>query len=382
MIPDLAPQSGGPVTAVLGMTQALAKAGAEIRLLATDHATPRILSKDGVRVHLFPCRFCPWRWSPELSKVILDQIRWADLVHLHTLWSYPTWVAARVCWRLKRPYILRPAGMLDAWSMGQRVWRKQLYLTFLERPTIQGARAIHWTSEVERAGSQFSDHLPPSFVLPLGLAPRSYENLPDRACFFDRFPSLKDKVIILFLGRLHHKKQPDVVIRAFHALHREFPKAVLVFAGDGNPSCVETLRNLVLRLRLETKVQFLGFLPESVVREAVVAGTLFVLPSLQENFGLATAEAMAAGCPVIVSPQVALAREVQQVQAGLVIDGSSEAMAYALRELLKDEARRTDMGSNGRRFILGHLTWDRISRQILQIYEDILSGSQASGAWR
>jgi len=91
---------------------------------------------------------------------------------------------------------------------------------------------------------------------------------------------------------------------------------------------------------------------------------------------------MAAGCPVVVSPQVALAPEIEKYEAGVVVEVGEEELRNALRQLLQDEARRHAMGRNGRQLVLDQFTWDRVALQMLEVYEDILRGTRTSSAWK
>ena len=113
-----------------------------------------------------------------------------------------------------------------------------------------------------------------------------------------------------------------------------------------------------------------------------MAATLFVLPSLDENFGLAVAEAMAAGCPVVISRQVALSKEIEKYSAGIVIEAEVDGVSRAFRRLLEDSALRQSMGRNGREFVLKKLTWDKIAEQMVGVYQDILQGTRTNAAWR
>jgi glycosyltransferase involved in cell wall biosynthesis len=188
--------------------------------------------------------------------------------------------------------------------------------------------------------------------------------------------------MILFLGRLHPKKQPEVVIRAFHAIHREFPEASLVLAGTGEQGYSNLLQKLVSQLGLESQVFFLGMLKGREVQEAYMAAALFALPSLGENFGIAVAEAMAAGCPVVVSHQVALSKEVEEYSGGIVAEADVDGVSKAFRRLLEGSALRQSMGRNGREFVLKKLTWDKIAEQMVEVYQDILQGTRTNTAWR
>ena len=105
--------------------------------------------------------------------------------------------------------------------------------------------------------------------------------------------------------------------------------------------------------------------------DALAAAALFALPSLQENFGMAVAEALAAGCPVVVSPQVGLAEAVRAHDAGLVVEPTADALAEAMVALLSDATRRSALGENGRR--LAHtLSWASLAPRLIGTYEELL----------
>jgi glycosyltransferase involved in cell wall biosynthesis len=272
--------------------------------------------------------------------------------------------------------------MLATWSLNYKPWKKRLYLTFLERRTLLKAHALHWTSDEEHWTMGVTNVPTPGFVLPLGLAPVADQEFLSSRKFFERMSWFKGRKLILFLGRLHPKKQPDVVIRAFHSIHRDFPGTALVVAGAGNSGYVDQLQKCVRELGLEPDVSFVGMLKGREVQEALAAATLFVLPSLDENFGLAVGEAMAAGCPVVVSRQVALSKEIQEHSAGIVTEGAVDGVSRALRRLLQDEALRQTMGRNGRELVMRKFTWEQTAPQLVDVYEDILRGTRTSSAWR
>jgi glycosyltransferase involved in cell wall biosynthesis len=372
VLPDLDPRAGGPVTAGLGMARALAEAGVTVRLAATDHGLvdppPGALD-----IRLFPCRFCAWRWAPEFQRWLAREAGWADLVHIHTVWTHPTRAAARASVRAGVPYVLRPAGMLERWSMTQGGWKKRAYAAAVENKTIRQARALHWTSEEERRRSAPFSELAPSIVVPHGVFVPEPADLPPPDALARRFPALQGTRLLLFLGRLHPKKQPDVAIRALAGVRAEFPEAVLALAGPGQAAYVESLRDLARRLGLERSVHFLGLLPGTLVQEALAAAACLVLPSRQENFGIAVAEAMAAGCPVVVSPEVALAGVVSAAGAGWVAPATPEAFSEALRRLLGDEEGRRAAGARARQVVMERYTWPSVARQLVSAYEGLLA---------
>ena len=131
VIPDLSRASGGPVTALYGMTQAQTKLGHHVAIASTDTGYEPDNTAKGAELSLFPSEFLRWRWSNRLARALPSLIGKADMVHLHMVWDYPVLAAASLCQRAGKPYVLRPCGMLDAWSLSQRAWKKKLYLYFM-----------------------------------------------------------------------------------------------------------------------------------------------------------------------------------------------------------------------------------------------------------
>jgi glycosyltransferase involved in cell wall biosynthesis len=382
VIPDLAPETGGPVTAVLGLAEAQAAIGHEVCIASSDYGMDSTPSLNGVEFKLFPCRYDTWRWVPELGRYLEKSIRNYDVVTIESLWQYTTFTAGRVCRAAGIPYVISPNGMLDAWSLSQKAWKKRPYMALVERPTLLGANAIHLTSEGELNHSHLNKWQVPKIVIPLGLPKSKYLDLPNEGDFFKRYPELSGKQIVLFLGRLHYKKQPDIVIRAFHQACQHRPDTQLVLAGAGEQSYLERLHEVVKSLGIGERVLFTGILKGEAVKEAYRAASIFILPSWQENFGLSMVEAMAAECPVIVSDYMDLAPDILQAGAGLVVSPETNETAEAIAQLLSADDMRRAMGRRGRQLVLEKFTWERCARDFNDVFDDILSGRNQSCAWR
>ncbi|HLC20813.1 MAG TPA: glycosyltransferase [Candidatus Methylomirabilis sp.] len=382
VVPDLSPSTGGPVATVLGLAESLASTTQRVSIAATDFGIEAPPEVDGVDVRLFRCRLRSRRWSPGLWEFLKSEVSRYDLVSIHTLWQYPTCAAGMACRRAQVPYVVAPQGMLDRWSVSQKAWRKTLYLLAVEGRTLRRAAALHASSEGERIKSGLERWNRSVSVIPWGVSRAAYTDLPDRSRFADRFPALRDKQFVLFLGRLHPKKQPDVALRAFHKVCAKEKNTFLVLAGPGQAEYVSTLRKSACDLGIEDRVVFTGLLRGRAVQEAYRAASLFVLPSWQENFGNAVVEAMAAGCPVVVSDRIDLAPDIERANAGVVAPPSVDATAEAVARLLGDEALRVSLGHNGRRLVLERFTWEGVAPKVLAAYQDVVSGCRRSPEWR
>lgn len=373
IIPRLSFRCGGPVKAIIGMAQAQVRAGLELKILATDHWYEGHPEIQGCEIKVFPCKLIHnWQLSPSLHRALPDEVRWADVVNIHTLWSFTTLSAARACQSARVPYVLRPCGMMDVWSLAQKQWKKRLYVSLLERHNINRASALWFTSEEERTSARLFNYTCPDTVIPLGLPLDAYAQLPPKGFFRERYPQTAGRRIVLFLGRITPVKQLDVLLRAFKTVGADFTDAVLAIAGPDEDNHLGVLKQLANDLGMSDKVIFTGGLRGAEVQAALADAEIFVLPSLHENFGVAAVEAMASGIPVIVSDCVGLASYVSEERAGLVTPPNEQELSANLRTLLGDTARARRMGENGRRLALGKFTWDYIVPSISELYANVI----------
>jgi glycosyltransferase involved in cell wall biosynthesis len=375
VIPSLSFKCGGPVKAIYGMAEAQARAGLKVRLLATDFWQEEQVNIPGCEIRVFPCLFDRWRWSPGLGKALPEAVRWADVVNLHTLWSYPIAAASHACRAAGVPYVLRPCGMLDSWSLSQKRWKKRLYASLTERRTINGAASLWFTSAEERATARAFNYCCPETVIPLGLPRDTYERLPEKGYFRQRYPELAGRRVILFLGRITPKKKLDTLLRVFARISAEFADAVLVIVGPDEDGHLDAMQRLAQNFGIRERVYFAGGLQGRDVQAALVDTEVFVLPSLHENFGVAVLEAMACGVPVVVSDKVALATFVEESRSGLVAPPDELAITSSLRVLLNDPAFSKRLGENGRQLVMERFVWDQIVPIINTLYLKILASS-------
>jgi glycosyltransferase involved in cell wall biosynthesis len=141
-----------------------------------------------------------------------------------------------------------------------------------------------------------------------------------------------------------------------------------VIAGNDEEAYQPILEALAERTGITERMRFIGPLDDAEKWQVLAQASLLVLPSYSENFGIVALEAMMAGCPVIVTPEVGLANIIRDVGAGLVVDGTPAELTRAINALLQAPEERRKMGEAGRRSARDKFSWDTIASDMEQIY--------------
>ena len=379
VIPSTAARDGGPSTAVRAMAVALAARGLEVTVASTDADGPETLdvpldapvTEDGVTYRYF-ARTIPgsWKFSWPLTTWLLRNAAAFDVVHVHALFSYSTIPGCRGAARRDVPYVLRPLGTLDPWSLRHQGWKKRPYLQLIERSHLAGAAAIHATSESESSAIRALGFGHRVHVIPLGV---DGGPTPTRPPVAESGP-----MRMLFMSRLHPVKGLPVLLDAMHRLEQLDTQAELVIAGSGDPDYERELRHVVESRGLSSSVRFAGRVEGDEKRRLLAWADLFVLPSHHENFGIAVAEAMAASLPVLVTEQVAVAREVAEARAGVVVPLDARSLASAISALAGDPEERRRMGLRGAELVRQRWTWTRCAESLERLYATLMEPRRRS----
>ena len=363
VISGLDPQNGGTTTALVGMAASQAHVGLDVTVLSTWKIEDGKPVADGLRakgvqvIHIGPATGKLSR-HPELKKMMMGAVNNADVVHIHGLFEQAQHDAARAAMELRKPYVITPHGMLSPWNMQQNKWGKKLYMLWRLQKNLHHAAAIHYTTDAER-DLAIPLKLPgKAVVMPLGLDVEEFKSLPERGTFRRQFPQLADQPFVLFLGRLDYKKGLDILIPAF--ADANLPNVKLVLAGPDRDGYGPTVRRLVELHHLQDRVIFTGMLHGKDRLAAYVDASLFALTSYQENFGITVIEAMACGCPVLISDQVNIFSQVNIAKAGRVVAANREQTKLALAEMIND-SQSESMGKNGRDFAMDKYDWIQIA---------------------
>ena len=348
---------------------------------------------DGTSIHFFPVQWGDgFKYSRPLKMWLDENVRRFDVVHIHAVFNHSSIAAARVCRRHLVPYVVRPLGTLDPWSLKQKSVRKSLFWNLAAKRMLTDAGTIHYTAQAEFDRVKDSLGLTHGSVVPLGIgscdsflgpqasSPAPGQRNPDQQHGSAlrgqaRTPAVpgRSRPYVLFLSRLHPKKGLDVLIKAFVAVHknREFSEWRLVIAGDGDATYVNSLKQLVSSNSADEIVSFIGWVSGDEKRDVIRNASLLVLPSSQENFGLCVLEALAEGVPVIVSSDVNMANDIADARAGWISAIDVVSLQKTISEAMADEEQRLSRGLAGKVFSK-NFSWESIAGELEKMYLAII----------
>jgi glycosyltransferase involved in cell wall biosynthesis len=364
VIPGLSARQGGPPAALTASCVALQQRGVETAIFTTDLAGPassarvdRLVATDlprgaeNVDVRIFsarrPLRFA---YAPGLYEALRREAHLYDLMHVHGLYLYPTLAAFRAARKQALPYVVSPRGTLDPALRHRSRRLKAINDLLWQRRMLDEAAVLHYTTSEEAALAGDLRFRAPAAIVPNGFDCSEFQLPGDAAGFRDRHLEGFRGQIVLSLGRISHKKGIDILIRALPAIAERLPDVRLVIAGPDDEGLMSQLCALASAEGVQHLVVFTGMLRENERLAAFAAASAWALPSKTENFGNVVVEAMAAGVPVVISPEVNLASEIAPARAGLVRERIPERFAEAITSLLEDDDLRSELVARGRAF--------------------------------
>jgi glycosyltransferase involved in cell wall biosynthesis len=375
--PGIRLELGGVVRAVLDWCSVLAARGNEV-ILAT-HDSPDVpagwTGAAGLpRVVQLPLPSKPnWFVSSEAVKIWDGLMRPGSVAHLHCPWTASNIQMARSARRNGVGYVVSIHGMLNDWSMTQRRVKKQIFLNLGGRAYLRRADRIHYTAAAERDQAQKWIHGSMPVVLPYLVDLASFHRLPGPEAARAKFGIAGDTPVLLFLSRLHEKKGVHILIEAAALLRDSGQPFRLILAGtaaEADRDYEQRLRGAVRRLNLEPFVSFVGLVTGVEKISLYQAADLFVLPTLQENFGLVLVEAMACGTPVLTTRGTDIWQEI--AGAGQTISDNAPApLCAAMRKLLGDRAALAESRRRARPWVMERFDTDRLAGDYERLYAEI-----------
>ncbi len=340
IISSVNPAGGGPIEGIKQLGATLNVQGHEVEIASLDPPGAPYLTQAPLPVYpLGPARL-KYGFSSKFVPWLRANAGRYDAVIVNGIWQYHSFAAWQVLRRSSTPYVLFTHGMLDPWFKKQyplKHLKKWMYWPWAEYRVLRDARAVLFTCEEERrlARSSFWLYRCNERVVSYGTATPEGDPEAERREFFDRYPELRGKRLALFMGRIHPKKGCDLAIESFAKVLGQQPDWHLVIAGPDQVGLRENLNYHAAELGIATRVTWTGMLGGTVKWGALRGAEVFLLPSHQENFGVAVAEALAAGVPALISNKVNIWREIEGDGAGIVSEDTLEGTCALLQSYVE-----------------------------------------------
>jgi len=365
---------GGVVESAYQSSRHLARAGASVRVLTTDANGPaKSLDAESAshysHAERFEVTYCArvagQSVSPAMLAALAEQVRWADIVHLHAAYSFPTIPTLLAARMLNRPVVWSPHGALQRWDRSRRTTLKSFWEKVC-RVAAPQRLILHVTSEQEAAetGARFSSSN--IALITNGVEIPATLNRPPRGL----------RLRLGFLGRLDPKKGVENLLVACRILKdRRAPEFSLEIAGAGTREYEEKLRKEIVRLELNAEVTMLGDIRGADKLRMLERTEVVVVPSFTENFANVVAEALAHGAPVIASTGTPWS-ELERNGCGLWVGNEPASLAHAIESISLKPLE--EMGERGRRWMSECFSWERCAAELLAVYNSALT--QRGGA--
>ena len=367
VVPRVAAQSSGPSHSVTRLCRALQAAGAgpELHVLEPLPEAPSDYPR-----HAYACARWPgaWRlgWSPAMRRGLAQAAQGAAIVHNHSMWMMPNIYSFEAARAGGCKYVFSPRGTLSQWALGRSPLRKKAVWWYGQKAALEGADCLHATSEKEFDEMRTAGLSQPVAVIPNGVGiPEALNDLQGSSGHRS----------LVFLGRLHPVKNVDQLLGAWQRLQAPFPDWRLVIAGPAVDDYARAMRRLAVELRLE-RVEFMGEVAGAQKQDLLAGAELFVLPTRTENFGLAVAEALAHGTPVVVT-QGAPWAGVEAQGCGWWIEPGQPALTAALAHAMaQSTAELAAMGQRGRAWMARDFAWPAIGERMTRTYQWLMGAAE------
>jgi glycosyltransferase involved in cell wall biosynthesis len=375
LVGSVSREAGGLFQSVRGLAKAVASANttASVFGISDEKSSVDSLEWQPLSVHAFRPRFRAWGYSNQLLPALLRAD--LDILSTHGLWKYCSVASHQWHRRSGRPYIVHPHGMLERWALQNAKWKKQIATLLYENTHLRDAACLRALCEAEAQSIRTYGMRNPICIIPNGVdlpdlvesSVSEVESLP-----FQKFA--QGRKVLLYLGRLHTKKNVANLVRAWKQTLESHPSAaknwILTIAGWGKSAYEQKLQDLAA----VPSVVFVGAQFGAEKNACDHACDAFILPSLSEGLPMAVLEAWAHAKPVLMTPECNLP-EGFSAGAALQVGTTPEQIAAGLKQLLEmsDDDRRA-MGDRGRTLVATKFSWPYIGEQMRSVFEWMLGG--------
>ncbi len=333
------PAHGGPMEGIRQTSEVLAQMGHHTEVASSDDPALPWLRDFSLTVHALGPGKSGYGYAPRMVPWLRENAARYDAVIVNGLWQYAGLAAWRALRGRETPYFVYTHGMLDPWfkrAYPLKHLKKSLYWPWGDYRVLRDAKAVLFTCEEEKllARQSFGLYRANEVVVSYGTAGPAGDAVAQRAAFLSRYPELRGKRLLLFLSRIHVKKGCDLLIEAFARVAGADPSLRLVMAGPDQTGWRPELERRAASLDVPDRITWAGMLTGDMKWGAFYAAEVFALPSHQENFGVAVAEALACSLPVLISNKVNIWREIIEDGAGLVAEDTEVGTTRLLQEWL------------------------------------------------
>ena len=351
VIHSVDPRGGGPIEGVRQLIPALSTEGIATEVLSLDapgspgtHAFPVPLHTIGPSHSGYGYNSRAVTWLQE------NHVNYSAII-VNGLWQYPGFAVRRALRGTSTPYFVYPHGMLDPWfkrTYPLKHLKKWLYWPWGEYRVLRDAKAVLFTCEEEMLEARKSFWLYRCLeqVTGYGITSPPGNASEQRRLFLEKFSDLENKQIILFLGRIHEKKGCDLLLRGWREILDRTPEPArlrLVMAGPCDHAYGTEMKALAQELEISATLLWTGMITGDLKWGSLHAADTFILPSHQENLGIAVVEALACHVPVLISNKINIWREIDQESAGFVENDDLAGTSRLLQRWLSLPAATKDV---------------------------------------
>jgi poly(glycerol-phosphate) alpha-glucosyltransferase len=366
LVSSVSREAGGMFQSVRGLAKAVASTNANVRVfgIRDEQSAVDLQEWRPLSVQTFRPQLRAWSYASELVPAIVGAD--LDVLSVHGLWKYCSVGSQRWHQRTGRAYVVHPEGMLESWALRNARWKKRIAALLYENQHLREAACLRALSEAEAQSIRAYRLRNPICVIPNGV------DLPDPSESSTPKSWPDARKILLYLGRLHPKKNVANLIRAwndtFNSQRCNSDNWVLAIAGWDQGGYEGELK----RIATVPSVVFRGPRFGAEKNECYRSCDAFILPSLSEGLPMAVLEAWAYAKPVLMTPECNLP-EGFSAEAAVRIGLSSDGIAAGLKQLAEmSDGDRAAMGTRGRTLVATKFSWPRIGEQMRAVYEWVL----------
>lgn len=378
---------GGLSNHVYYLSHSLCEMGHEVHVVTCQDGTAPIKENDN---GVFIYRVEPYKiqtqdfvkWVMQLNfamieesiRIIKSQGR-MDIIHAHD------WLSAFAAKTLKWAYNIPVIGTIHATEYGRNGGIKtdmQNYISSTEwNLTYEAWKVIVCSNYMkEQIANVFSTPREKIWIIPNGVKVENFLEKNDLYNVRKRYAK-EDEKIVLYIGRHVFEKGIHILINTMPKILKENNKIKFVIAGTG--SMTEELKDMVLNEGLEEKVIFTGYVSEEEKNKLYRISDAAVFPSIYEPFGIVALEAMAAGCPVVVSDIGGFSEIIRDRINGLkFMSGSTSSLNDSLLELLNNTELANKLRENGLKSVKENYSWQRAAELTTEVYKQVLEEAKGT----